>query len=115
MQNWRDDMKPMRNRILLVIAATIVLITLPAQAADDAAASLYKAKCAGCHGADGSGSAMGKKLGAHDFHSAEVQKMSDEDLSKAISSGKNKMPSYKTLKPEDVQGLVAYIRDLGKK
>jgi cytochrome c6 len=115
MQNWRDGMKPMRNRILLVIVATIVLISLPALAADDAA-SLYKAKCAGCHGADGSGSAMGKKLGAHDFHSAEVQKMSDDELKTAIAEGKGKMPGYKrSLSEQQIKDLVAYVRSLMKK
>ena len=109
-------MKPMRNRILLVIAATIVLITLRAQAADNPAASLYKAKCAGCHGADGSGSVMGKKLGARDFHSAEVQKMSDDELTTAIAEGKGKMPGYKrSLSEQQIKDLVAYVRSLMKK
>ena len=58
---------------------------------------------------------MGKKMGARDFHSPDVQKESDADLTAAIAKGKNKMPSYeKSLKPEDIQGLVAYIRTLGK-
>jgi mono/diheme cytochrome c family protein len=30
--------------------------------------------------------------------------------------GKNKMPAYsKTLKPEEIKGLVAYVRELGGK
>ncbi len=58
---------------------------------------LYKSKCATCHGADGTGSAMGKKMGAHDFTSAEVQKMSDAELTDAITNGKNKMPKYPAL------------------
>lgn len=40
--------------------------------------------------------------------------MSDDDLSAAIAKGKNKMPAYKTLTPDDVKGLVAYVRTLGK-
>jgi mono/diheme cytochrome c family protein len=41
--------------------------------------------------------------------------MSDTELSTVITNGKNKMPPYgKSLKPEDVQGLVAYIRTLKK-
>ena len=38
------------------------------------AASLFKSKCAGCHAADGTGTAMGKKMGAHDFTTADVQR-----------------------------------------
>jgi len=37
-------------------------------------------------------------------------------LSDAIAKGKNKMPGYaKTLKPEDIKDLTAYVRALGKK
>jgi mono/diheme cytochrome c family protein len=56
---------------------------------------------------------MGKKLGAHDFQTADVRKMSDAELSSIITDGKNKMPAYgKSLKGEDIKGLVAYIRSL---
>lgn len=57
---------------------------------------------------------MGKKMGAHDFTSPDVQKMSDADLAAIITDGKNKMPKYASLKPEEVKGLVAYIRTLNK-
>ena len=73
-----------------------------------------KSKCAACHGADGTGSPMGKKMGAHDFTSADVQKMSDAELTDIITNGKNKMPKYGSLKPEDIKGLVAFIRTLKK-
>src|ERR1700692_4513383 len=82
--------------------------------AQNASEALYKSKCAACHGADGTGSSMGKKMGAHDFTSAEVQKMSDAELTDTITNGKNKMPKYASLAPEDVKGLVAYIRSLKK-
>jgi cytochrome c6 len=96
--------------------ALACLFLLSASALADDAATIYKAKCVACHAADGSGSDVGKKLGAHDFGSADVQKMSDADLITALSNGKNKMPAYgKTLKPEDIKGLVAYVRTLGKK
>ena len=87
-----------------------------AQAHADAA-QLYKAKCAVCHGAEGKGdSAVGKKLGARDLGSPEVQKQSDEDLIEAVTKGKNKMPAYgKTLKEDEIKGMVAYIRELAKK
>lgn len=108
-----------RSRIAFIqclglVAAGLFFSAVSATAQD--AAGLYKAKCAACHAADGSGSNVGKTLGAHDFHSDTVQKMSDADLTTVISMGKNKMPAYgKTMKPEDIKGLVAYVRELGQK
>jgi cytochrome c6 len=97
----------------LALALAVALsLSMPAGAQD--ASALYKSKCAGCHAADGTGSAMGKKMGAHDFTSADVQKMSDAELTDIITNGKNKMPKYGSLKPEEIKGLVAYIRTLKK-
>jgi mono/diheme cytochrome c family protein len=92
--------------------ATVFVLSTPARA-QNASETLYKSKCAACHGPDGSGSALGTILGAHDFQTADVQKMSDAELSGIITDGKNKMPAYgKSLKAEDIKGLVAYIRSL---
>ncbi|NDQ58374.1 MAG: cytochrome c [Acidipila sp.] len=98
---------------LLVTAA---LLAVPARA-DSATETLYKTKCATCHGPDGKGDTpAGKKMGAHDFTSPDVQKRTDAQLSEAIAKRKNKMPGYeKSLKPEQIKDLVAYIRELGKK
>ena len=84
--------------------------------ADNTAEATYKAKCAMCHGPDGKGeTSTGKMMKAGDFASEAVQKMSDADLSDAISKGKGKMPAYKTLTPDQVKGLVTYIRSFAKK
>ena len=100
---------------LTMAGAVVGMLSLASPARAQNAESTYKAKCVGCHAADGTGSAIGKKLGAHDFHSAEVKGMSDADLTAAIAKGKNKMPGYeKTLKADDIKGLVAYVRSLGK-
>jgi len=101
---------------LLFAAATAlaVVLALPLSVHAQDAATLYKSKCAACHGADGTGSPMGKKMGAHDFTTADVQKMSDADLTDVIANGKNKMPKYGSLKPEEIKGLVAFIRTLKK-
>jgi mono/diheme cytochrome c family protein len=46
---------------------------------------------------------------------AEVQKMSDADLTNVITNGRDKMPAFgKSLKADDIQGLVVYIRTLKK-
>ncbi len=99
---------------LAVVSALAALFALPLSAKADDAAATFKSKCAGCHAADGTGSPMGKKMGAHDFTSAEVQKMSDAELSETITNGKGKMPAYKSLTPDQVKGLVGYIRSLKK-
>jgi mono/diheme cytochrome c family protein len=80
--------------------------------ADTAAAeATFKSKCAMCHGADGKGKASMK---TPDFTSADVQKKSDADLSGVITNGKGKMPAYKTMTPDQVKDMVAFIRSLKK-
>jgi cytochrome c6 len=106
-------MKKVDVRIVTLLGALAVCFMPLSMNAQDASA-LFKSKCAACHGADGTGSAMGTKMGAHDFTSAEVQKMSDAELGEIISNGKNKMPKYASLKPEEIKSLVAYIRTLKK-
>ena len=77
-------------------------------------ASVFKAKCATCHAADGSGSTTaGKSLKVRDLRSAEVQGQTDEQLYGIIASGKGKMPGYeKSLGADSCKALVAYIRTL---
>ena len=114
-------MKATWNLLLRAAIALAILICLGQLAnsvrAQDPGAALYKAKCAACHGADGKGeTAMGKASKLRDLGSPDVQKQSDEDLSGIITNGKNKMPAYgKSLKPEQVKDLVAFIRSLAKK
>ncbi len=89
---------------------------VPLRADTAAAEATYKAKCAMCHGPDGKGeTATGKMMKVKDFASEEVQKMSDADLTDAITKGKGKMPAYKALTPDQVKDLVAFIRAFGKK
>lgn len=89
------------------VIAVISFLSLSAQA-QDAGGTLYKAKCAMCHGADGT------KIPAHDLSGAAVQGTSDADLGAIITNGKGKMPASKSLKPDEVKELVAYVRTLKK-
>lgn len=104
-----------RVAIGLAMFVGLGLVSVSAKAQD--AAALYKTKCAACHGADGQGdTAVGKTNKIRDLSSAEVQQQSDADLTTIISAGKGKMPAYgKSLKPDQVKDLVAYIRSLAKK
>jgi cytochrome c6 len=101
-------MKKINVQVLTLVAALAVVFTL-CLSANAQSADLYKSKCAMCHGADGA------KAAGHDFSSADVQKKTDAELTDVINNGKGKMPKYADkLKPEEVKGLVAYIRTLKK-
>ena len=102
--------------LVALVLATIAFLSAPAKGDTAAAEATYKAKCASCHGPDGKGeTAAGKMMHVKDFSSEEVQKMSDADLTAVITSGKGKMPPYKTLSADQVKDLVAYIRAFAKK
>jgi mono/diheme cytochrome c family protein len=107
-------MKKVSIQVFAAVATFVTVLVLPTPAhTQNASEAIYKSKCAACHGADGAGSAMGTKLGVHDFHSADVQKQTDAALTEIIATGKNKMPSYaKTLKADEITALVAYVRTL---
>ncbi|HMI51179.1 MAG TPA: cytochrome c [Candidatus Saccharimonadales bacterium] len=101
--------------IALVGVAAMSLVAGPARSQSGGEA-LYKTKCAACHGPDGKGeTAIGKANKLRDLGSADVQKLSDEELAGIIGAGKGKMPAYaKSLKPEQIKDLVAYIRAFKK-
>jgi cytochrome c6 len=102
------------NRKLFVILTGAVLIILPATLSAADGASLFKAKCAMCHGADGSGATpMGKSMKLRDLRSPEVQKQSDAEMTKITADGKGKMPAYKgKLTDAEISAIIAHIRTL---
>lgn len=99
--------------------AVAVTMALPSgvNAATSKGATIFKSKCAGCHGPDGKGqTAMGKMMHLKDLGSPEVQKMSDAELHKLITEGKSPMPAFgKQLSKTQITEVVEYIRSLGKK
>lgn len=107
-------------RVLTVRCVSLSVILVLALAsttfAQADAAKIFKANCTLCHSDDGSGnSPTGKALKAKDLRSEEVQTQSDAALVEAITKGKGKMPAFgNKIKPDDVKGLVAYIRGLKK-
>ncbi len=79
----------------------------------------WKAKCASCHGVDGKADTeTGKKAKLPDFTKADWQKgKTDAQIKSAIENGTkkdgNEMDPYKDkLSPEQIDGLVAYVRTL---
>jgi len=100
---------------LFVPALLLLVVFVSINCLADDSAALFKSKCAMCHGPDGAANTtMAKNLGIKSFKSPDVQKMSDADLKNIIVSGKNKMPTYKALGSDQIDGLVKYIRELGK-
>jgi mono/diheme cytochrome c family protein len=100
---------------LIALAAVLALALATSIPAVADAAGDYKAKCQVCHGPDGKGSAAGQKLGAKDFHSPEVTKMSDAEMIKITKEGSTnkKMPAFGgKLTDDQIKALVTYIRSL---
>jgi mono/diheme cytochrome c family protein len=106
----------MRKTAFTTLLALAFLLFGAAIANADDGAALFKAKCAACHGQDGSGNTtMGKKAGLRDLGSAEVQKQTDAELTAIIAEGKGKPAhAYKNKGVTDAQiaALVAHIRTL---
>lgn len=112
----RKILWPWASFAVVVILSVLGFALLPASA-QETGESLFKAKCAMCHGPDGSGkTVMGQKLKIPDLHSAEAQKKTDAELTQIIAKGKDKMPAYEgKLTNEQIGKLVAFVREVGKK
>jgi cytochrome c553 len=94
------------KKVLSVIAVTAMfcLVAFVSRAQDSAnGEKTFKAKCAGCHGADGAGKPAMK--------SPSIKGKSAEEISKAFSSSP-KHASVKSLSPADVKDLAAYLATL---
>lgn len=98
-------------------AATKPPIRVPAAKPPASPEQMYRARCAVCHSKDGSGTGtVGRSMGIPSLVSPELQAKSDEDLADVIRDGAGNMPAYKKkYSAEDIQRLVAYIRELAKK
>jgi mono/diheme cytochrome c family protein len=101
-----------RRSMLLCLIVTVVTM-LPSSALAQNAESLYKAKCAVCHAADGTGNTpIGTKLEIKDFKASKSTDAAWFDITK---KGKGKMPAYENrLSDDQIKDLVKYIRGLGK-
>ena len=76
----------------------------------------YKAKCAMCHGADGTGNtSIGKNMKIRSLKSAEDIKATDAELARQTKEGVGKMQGYANkLTDTQIQDVVTYIRTLQK-
>lgn len=70
--------------------------------------ALFENKCAKCHGNDGTKGRLGAK-------NLQISKLSDDELTKTISTGKGFMPNWgKKLAPAQIASVVNYIKTLRK-
>lgn len=101
-----------RTAAMILLAASIAAPAF----AQSAGADTYKAKCAMCHGPDGTASTpAGKAMKTPSFKEPEVARASEADLIAATKNGKGKMPAYNgKLTDAQIKDVVAYIRTLQK-
>ena len=105
-------MKTTKLVILVATIAVALFVLIPNLSWAEDGASLYKAKCAACHGADAAGKPAAKIPSLIDD---DVKKASDADLTKDITEKPKHAGVAKALTPDQVKMLVAYIRELQKK
>jgi len=104
-----------RNFTITILSLLSLSLAVPAVAQQGGEAS-YKAKCAMCHGADGTGNTpVGKSMKLRSLKSPEDVKATDAELFKETKSGVGKMQGYAgKLTDAQIQDVVTYIRTLQK-
>lgn len=97
--------------IVNALLAGILLLGSSSLAADlKAGEKVYKRKCVICHGEQGQG---GNAIKIND---PKVLSKTDEDIRKVIAEGGKGMPGYQnSLKPEEIDSLIAFLRSWGGK
>jgi cytochrome c553 len=96
--------------VMTIAVALFILIPNLSWAGDDGA-TLYKTKCAACHGADAAGKPAAK---IPSLISDEAKKKSDADLTKAVAETAKHPAPVKGLAADDVKAIVTYVRSLQK-
>lgn len=102
-------------RKAMILSAVPLILSAGSLMADGA--SIYKAKCASCHGLDGKGNAKMAQMLKLDPASLVLAglKKPMAELVKITSNGQGKMPAFKgKLKEKDIQDVVAFGISGGK-
>lgn len=110
-------MKMTKLVILIVMIALALFLILPNLSWAEDGASVYKAKCAACHGADLAGKPAAK---IPSLVSDDVKKLSDADLTDAIANGgkeKKAMHAFanKGVTADQIKMVIGFIREQQKK
>lgn len=95
----------MKKACLVIATTTMLCVAVSLLQAQDKAGGekTFKAKCAGCHGADAAGKSAVK--------SPSIKGKSAEDIEKAISTSP-KHASLKKLTPDEIKSIAAYLATL---
>ena len=106
--------------VTILVLAIVIIVGCGSTFGQDAAVgkTVYSKKCQSCHAADGNGNANLANVMKVEFKplsSDEVQKMSDADLKKVITSGMGKMKPVTGMMPADIDSVVAFVRTFKKK
>ncbi len=104
-------MKTTKLVILVATIAVALFVLIPGLSWAEDGATLYRAKCAACHGVDAAGKPAAK---IPSLIGDDAKKASDANLSKDISEKPKHAGVGKALTPDQVKMLVAYIRELQK-
>lgn len=105
-------MKTTKLVMLMVAIAVGLFILIPNLSwAGDDGATVYKTKCAACHGADAAGKPAAK---IPSLVSDEAKKASDDNMAKSISQAVKHPATVKSLSPDQAKMVVTYIRNLQK-
>jgi mono/diheme cytochrome c family protein len=82
-------------------------IVAPKSAAD-IGLSIYKSKCAACHGDDGAAGIAGAT-------NLQTSQLTDEAIRQTIANGRGIMPSFRAnISESEIKYVVAYVRNLKK-
>lgn len=98
-------MRKMGSALLLTLALTTCSPGGPGENATGE--EIYAQLCARCHGAD-LGGRVGPSLGPDSNAAAE----SDEFIEFTVSNGRGRMPEFPSLDDQQIDRLVAYIREV---
>jgi mono/diheme cytochrome c family protein len=103
------------NFQIALLSLLSISLALPAMAQQTGEAT-FKAKCAMCHGTDGTGNTqIGKNMKIRSLKSADDIKETDAELLKQTKEGVGKMQGYAgKLTDAQIQDVVTYIRTLQK-
>ena len=110
-------MKTAKLVVLIMMIALALFLVLPSLSWAQDSATVYKTKCAACHGADLGGKPAAK---IPSLVSDDAKKLSDADLTDMVANGgKDKKASHaftnKGVTPDQIKMIVSYIRDAQKR
>ncbi|HZQ25980.1 MAG TPA: cytochrome c [Terriglobales bacterium] len=104
-------MKMTKLAMLVLTIAVALFVLIPNLSWGEDGATIYKTKCAACHGADAAGKPAAK---IPSLISDDAKKLSDDDLAKAVTEKPKHAGIAKSLTPDQVKMVVSYIRTLQK-